>query len=556
MPYTGPRVLPTGLSPLAESLDRFGTGYGQGVDQREKRKSDRLTRLLAEANLARLGVVPEGATGTEPPPGVTPPTGPDLTTARPAAPPPISGALPGSPDYRAGSPSAVGASAGPTLDDPNALASVFASMQGMGRPAPAPKPGAWTPAGGFAGVPTSRFTKPIPLEPGYVLDPSRSPEELALGRSEREYEMRRGFETTLADNQRQITGQRNFAALRAIAPTHPLIAAGYNPNLADQYGAEITQARTEQAQRDKEVRDGQAAYNLIRQINPRHPLVQSPFDPGNPTKYSAAVSLVGGQQTREETRQDKGEAAYAALQADFPDHPLAKEKFDATNPGKYDLVYQKAKATSTKVGQIAPLALTNFARFKAAVPTMEKQHEIMVPFEEKVRHDPAAFDGMDQFQAAFYKQPGTFSVTHAAEAAIAQAHLDSANPELARYLRAGARWALEDMSIQQRGGSEARMAFDQFVSQIGPGMDDASITDTQEGRSSRLNGYKEVLPAVDAMLGRATAGAGGGGGGAPAPKVHPPQSQDEYDHLISIGMNDAAIVKKYGEPAAGIRRQR
>jgi hypothetical protein len=100
---------------------------------------------------------------------------------------------------------------------------------------------------------------------------------------------------------------------------------------------------------------------------------------------------------------------------------------------------------------------------------------------------------------------------------------------------------------------------------------DAQTKAAQAGARTNYTINKDVFPATPPARGTPPAGAGASAppgstgdidlGAKPAPKqkassVPPPQTQDEYDHLIQAGMTDAQIVARYGAPAAGIRRKR
>lgn len=162
-------------------------------------------------------------------------------------------------------------------------------------------------------------------------------------------------------------------------------------------------------------------------------------------------------------------------------------------------------------------------RTLSAIASMEVAHRNMQAYEQAVLDKRASFDGLDQFQA---KIAGHFDANGVVDTAIwsaAMADIQRRNPDLANYLQNEYLWALEDSTLTSRP-SDFRTRLDQFVSSMKANPSPKTMRSIWEGRTSRLDGYKTIVPALQKRL-DSIAGTTSPAGAIPA------GVQDEYSDI-------------------------
>lgn len=501
MPFPGVRVLPTGENPLAEALGHFDQSVHRAVADRDQQQTSRLSRLMQEAGLARLGVVPDDQVTPEPQAGATAAPGYSSSPGRmaPSAPPPVSSSIAGSPAYQ---------------DQEHDLASTFSGMSTAGRPAPVatPVPGAWSPGQGFFGVPTSRYSQPTKLEGGMSYDPNRSPEALGAQRTLDQYGAEAGMRASIADQERERDNHRAFNSLRAIAPTHPLVQ-NYDPSV--DYAGEIPAVRqratTHQANAEKQ----QGDYQALKAEFPENTLAKQPFDEQHPADYSAALANARQERAIEHQRPKFGEFLDTQGGKHYVDERVAAEQ------GWLPVAKGGAGGAATAAAQ----------KEKTQIDMMEQSIGTMERLSPQVR-------GWAITAAAKHPDVANVALTQAE-----QSYLIAARDFVAgtNHLESGARLGKEQWDIGRQRFMPMFAESDQTKAE--------KVANARKTLEDRKTNYQSAFGA--AYQGAAPAS------GAKQP---PPASQDEYDHLTSpppngAGMTDAQVVARYGEPAASIRRK-
>ncbi len=179
----------------------------------------------------------------------------------------------------------------------------------------------------------------------------------------------------------------------------------------------------------------------------------------------------------------------------------------------------------------------------AAINGLHQANDQMTPYEEAVRNKSASFDGLDYFKTQMGRMYDAKGIVDPAIHSAVMAQLGAQNPALANYLQNGEMWALEESSIPGSRPSDFRTKLDAFVSSLKPNASDQMINSVQRGRTTRLEGYDQSVPALKASLAR-VAGTPVQPGNAPpsSTKRTPQQAWDEAVKLYG----EARVLKEFG----------
>ncbi len=179
----------------------------------------------------------------------------------------------------------------------------------------------------------------------------------------------------------------------------------------------------------------------------------------------------------------------------------------------------------------------------AAINGLHQANDQMTPYEESVRNKGASFDGLDYFKTQMGRMYDAKGIVDPAIHSAVMAQLGAQNPALANYLQNGEMWALEESSIPGSRPSDFRTKLDAFVSSLKPNASDQMINSVQRGRTTRLEGYDQSVPALKASLAR-VAGTPVQPGNAPSSstKRTPQQAWDEAVKLYG----EARVLKEFG----------
>lgn len=185
--------------------------------------------------------------------------------------------------------------------------------------------------------------------------------------------------------------------------------------------------------------------------------------------------------------------------------------------------YEKPAAAGGGSGGFGSQGVVGTGRALAAINGLDNANEQMKAFEKQVHDGKAQVDGMDYFQTQMGKMYDAKGVMDQGLHAAVLAHLDDVNPELGNYLQQAEFWALEESNLTNRP-SDFRTKLDGFVSALKPNMSQKQIESLWLSRDTRMEGWHKTVPAIQAMLDKAS-GASSAAPAAGTPAKSPPTSQ-------------------------------
>jgi hypothetical protein len=318
--------------------------------------------------------------------------------------------------------------------------------------------------------------------------------------------------------------QRAFGTLQKLAPTHPLVANGFDPN-ADYLG-ELKSASDAQSKARQQLLEQRRNYNTLKAEFPKHTLALQPFDEANPADYGAAIADAR-EQRKQAIQVNTGDWIPAGVNKDGQPVIVNKNTGETKVGGG-----TKPAGSGGGAGGFGSGGIGGAGRTIAAINGLHNAHQGMTGYEEKVRNKTASFDGMDYWKNTVAQMYDAHGIKDKAIHATVMANLGKSNPDLANYIQNAEMWALEESSIPGSRPSDFRTKLDAFVSSLKPNASDEMINSIQRGRSSRMEGYDASVPALKAQLARI------GGAGAGQPSTHTGSRAQQ--------LWDAAVVK-YGE---------
>lgn len=175
-----------------------------------------------------------------------------------------------------------------------------------------------------------------------------------------------------------------------------------------------------------------------------------------------------------------------------------------------------AGAGSGMITGLGSGGIVGVGRAIASVKSMHLADQQMKAFE----NDPQAtahYGAAKAFEQSLASHFDAHGMIDEGTMSSALSDLNKNDPGLANYMQNAYLWALEEANLSGRP-SDFRTRLDHFVSSLKPNMGPQARASMQAGRTERLNGYDETMPALSAVLDKIA----GGSGQATAPKASRP----------------------------------
>ncbi len=206
------------------------------------------------------------------------------------------------------------------------------------------------------------------------------------------------------------------------------------------------------------------------------------------------------------------------------------------------------KLVDTNVGkpesQTNPMGQIALARTKGGLNDMEFASTQMPEFERRLRDGSASLTGLDQFTKDVGNSFNSDGVKADAARAIALTRLNKTNPELARYVRLGLKYAEGESMMTQRP-SDFRTKMAAFLATAPTGDYTQAGSPMQQMLDDIAAGREAQVKAMRQSIGGPTYVRPGT---KPASGTLPPISKAAYDKAIAAGHTDAEIRAQYTVP--------
>ena len=214
---------------------------------------------------------------------------------------------------------------------------------------------------------------------------------------------------------------------------------------------------------------------------------------------------------------------------------------DVHDPTKFIKVEgEKSAGAGGKNGIMGGMAARAGANAAGALNAMEHANDLMKPMEKEIIAGKIPLTGVDEFltkmQGVESPSRGGFHPVDATSETSAMRQLAKKNPALARYVRLGLQYGVDESAFTGRG-SDFRTKLMDVLSRAHTGYTKDMVEDVGTYRESLIKGYRTYFPKSETGL-APVVGAGGKSGGA-GDKIDPAHfallSKEDQDYFRKMG---------------------
>ena len=214
---------------------------------------------------------------------------------------------------------------------------------------------------------------------------------------------------------------------------------------------------------------------------------------------------------------------------------------DVHDPTKFIKVEgEKSAGAGGKNGIMGGMAARAGANSAGALNAMEHANDLMKPMEQEIIAGKIPLTGVDEFltkmQGVESPSRGGFHPVDAMSETSAMRQLAKKNPALARYVRLGLQYGVDESAFTGRG-SDFRTKLMDVLSRAHTGYTKDMVEDVGTYRESLIKGYRTYFPKSETGL-APVVGAGGKSGGA-GDKIDPAHfallSKEDQDYFRKMG---------------------